>query len=260
MHRWWRSFINVSGENVDMKIAVIGSGTMGNGIAHSFASNGYKVILYDINREFLDNGIATFEKNLNRFLNKGKINSEDVELTLNNIQSTTNIQDISNVDLVVEAATEDFKIKSALFTSLDKITHPHCILASNTSSISINKIADCTQRAQNVIGMHFMNPVPIMKLVEVIKTNRTSSETLDKIIDVSKSLGKKPVECLDSPGFVSNRILMPMINQAIYTLMEGIATPEAIDEIMKLGMSHPMGPLQLADLIGLDVCLSIMNV
>ena len=155
MHRWWRSFINVSGENVDMKIAVIGSGTMGNGIAHSFASNGYKVILNDINREFLDNGIATIEKNLNRFLNKGKINSEDVESTLNNIQSTTNIQDISNVDLVVEAATEDFKIKSALFTSLDKITHPHCILASNTSSISINKIADCTQRAQNVIGMHF---------------------------------------------------------------------------------------------------------
>ena len=260
MHRWWRSFINVGGENVDMKIAVIGSGTMGNGIAHSFASNGYKVILNDINRKFLDNGIVTIEQNLNRFLNKGKINSEDVESTLNNIQSTTNIQDISNVDLVVEAATEDFKIKSTLFTSLDKITHPHCILASNTSSISINKIADCTQRAQNVIGMHFMNPVPIMKLVEVIKTNRTSSETLDKIIDVSKSLGKKPVECLDSPGFVSNRILMPMINEAIYTLMEGIATPEAIDEIMKLGMSHPMGPLQLADLIGLDVCLSIMNV
>ena len=260
MYWWWGSTINVSGENLVMKVAVIGSGTMGNGIAHSFASNGYKVILHDIKKEFLDNGIATIQQNLNRFFKKGKISSEDIESTLNNIKSTTNIDDISNVDLVIEAATEDFKIKSALFSSLDQITHPHCILATNTSSISINKIADATKRAHNVIGMHFMNPVPIMKLVEIIKTNRTSSETLDKIIDISKSLGKKPVECLDSPGFVSNRILMPMINEAIYTLMEGVAKPEAIDEIMKLGMSHPMGPLQLADLIGLDVCLSIMNV
>ena len=260
MYWWWGSTINISGENLVMKVAVIGSGTMGNGIAHSFASNGYKVVLHDIKKEFLNNGIATIQQNLNRFFKKGKISSEDIEFTLNNIKSTTNIDDISNVDLVIEAATEDFKIKSSLFSSLDQITHPHCILATNTSSISINKIADATKRAHNVIGMHFMNPVPIMKLVEIIKTNRTSSETLDKIIDISKSLGKKPVECLDSPGFVSNRILMPMINEAIYTLMEGVAKPEAIDEIMKLGMSHPMGPLQLADLIGLDVCLSIMNV
>ena len=260
MYWWWRSTIYVSGENLVMKVAVIGSGTMGNGIAHSFASNGYKVVLHDIKKEFLDNGIATIEQNLNRFFKKGKINSEDIESTLNNITSTIDINDISDVDLVIEAATEDFNIKSSLFSSLDKITHPNCILATNTSSISINKIADSTKRAHNVIGMHFMNPVPIMKLVEIIKTNRTSSETLDKIIDISKSLGKKPVECLDSPGFVSNRILMPMINEAIYTLMEGVAKPEAIDEIMKLGMSHPMGPLQLADLIGLDVCLSIMNV
>ena len=258
---WWRgSTVYVSGENLVMRVAVIGSGTMGNGIAHSFASSGYKVILHDIKKEFLDNGIATIEQNLNRFYKKGKINSEDIESTLNNIRSTIDINDISDVDLVIEATTEDFNIKSSLFSSLDKITHPHCILATNTSSISINKIADSTKRAHNVIGMHFMNPVPIMKLVEIIKTNRTSSETLDKIIDISKSLGKKPVECLDSPGFVSNRILMPMINEAIYTLMEGVAKPEAIDEIMKLGMSHPMGPLQLADLIGLDVCLSIMNV
>ena len=260
MHWWWGSTINVGGENLVMKVAVIGSGTMGNGIAHSFASNGYKVVLHDIKKEFLDNGIATIQQNLIRFLKKGKISSEDIESTLNNIRSTTKIDDISNVDLVIEAATEDFKIKSTLFSSLDQITHPRCILATNTSSISINKIADVTKRAHNVIGMHFMNPVPIMKLVEIIKTNRTSLETLDKIIDISKSLGKKPVECLDSPGFVSNRILMPMINEAIYTLMEGVAKPEAIDEIMKLGMSHPMGPLQLADLIGLDVCLSIMNV
>ncbi len=260
MYWWWRSTIYVSGENLVMKVAVIGSGTMGNGIAHSFASNGYKVVLHDIKKEFLDNGIATIEQNLNRFFKKGKINSEDIESTLNNITSTIDINDISDVDLVIEAATEDFNIKSSLFGSLDKITHPNCILATNTSSISINKIADSTKRAHNVIGMHFMNPVPIMKLVEIIKTNRTSSETLDKIIDIAESLGKKPVECLDSPGFVSNRILMPMINEAIYTLMEGVAKPEAIDEIMKLGMSHPMGPLQLADLIGLDVCLSIMNV
>ena len=202
MYWWWRSTIYVSGENLVMKVAVIGSGTMGNGIAHSFASNGYKVVLHDIKKEFLDNGIATIQQNLNRFFKKGKINSEEIELTLNNIKCTTSIDEISDVGLVVEAATEDFKIKSSLFNSLDKITHPDCILATNTSSISINKIADSTERAHNVIGMHFMNPVPIMKLVEVIKTNRTSSETLDKIIDISKSLGKKPVECLDSPGFV----------------------------------------------------------
>ena len=243
-----------------MKIGVIGSGTMGNGIAHSFASSGYKVLLHDIKEEFLQRGISTINKNLNRFFDKGKITKEDINSTIENITTTTLLENMKDVDLVVEAATENFEIKASIFQQLDNITADRCILASNTSSISINKIADATDRASKVIGMHFMNPVPIMKLVEIIKTNRTSEETISTIVDLSISLGKQPVECLDSPGFISNRILMPMINEAIYTLMEGVATEEAIDEIMKLGMSHPMGPLQLADLIGLDVCLSIMNV
>ena len=243
-----------------MKIGVIGSGTMGNGIAHSFASSGYKVLLHDIKEEFLQRGISTINKNLNRFFDKGKITKKDINSTIENITTTTLLENMKDVDLVVEAATENFEIKASIFQQLDNITADRCILASNTSSISINKIADATDRASKVIGMHFMNPVPIMKLVEIIKTNRTSEETISTIVDLSISLGKQPVECLDSPGFISNRILMPMINEAIYTLMEGVATEEAIDEIMKLGMSHPMGPLQLADLIGLDVCLSIMNV
>ena len=243
-----------------MKIGVIGSGTMGNGIAHSFASSGYKVLLHDIKEEFLEKGISTINKNLNRFLDKGKITKEDINSTIANIETTTLLDDMKDVDLVVEAATENFDIKASIFQQLDNITADKCILASNTSSISINKIADVTDRASKVIGMHFMNPVPIMKLVEIIKTNRTSEETINTILNLSISLGKQPVECLDSPGFISNRILMPMINEAIYALMEGVATEEAIDKIMKLGMSHPMGPLQLADLIGLDVCLSIMNV
>ena len=243
-----------------MKIGVIGSGTMGNGIAHSFASSGYKVLLHDIKEEFLEKGISTINKNLNRFLDKGKITKEDIHSTIANIGITTLLDDMKDVDLVVEAATENFDIKASIFQQLDIITADKCILASNTSSISINKIADVTDRASKVIGMHFMNPVPIMKLVEIIKTNRTSEETINTILNLSISLGKQPVECLDSPGFISNRILMPMINEAIYALMEGVATEEAIDKIMKLGMSHPMGPLQLADLIGLDVCLSIMNV
>ena len=243
-----------------MKIGVIGSGTMGNGIAHSFASSGYKVLLHDIKEEFLQRGISTINKNLNRFFDKGKITKKDINSTIENITTTTLLENMKDVDLVVEAATENFEIKASIFQQLDNITADRCILASNTSSISINKIADATDRASKVIGMHFMNPVPIMKLVEIIKTNRTSEETISTIVDLSISLGKQPVECLDSPGFISNRILMPMINDAIYTLMEGVATEEAIDEIMKLGMSHPMGPLQLADLIGLDVCLSIMNV
>lgn len=243
-----------------MKIGVIGSGTMGNGIAHSFASSGYKVLLHDIKEEFLEKGIFTINKNLNRFLDKGKITKEDINSTIANIETTTLLDDMKDVDLVVEAATENFDIKASIFRQLDNITTDKCILASNTSSISINKIADVTDRASKVIGMHFMNPVPIMKLVEIIKTNRTSEETINTILNLSISLGKQPVECLDSPGFISNRILMPMINEAIYALMEGVATEEAIDKIMKLGMSHPMGPLQLADLIGLDVCLSIMNV
>ena len=243
-----------------MKIGVIGSGTMGNGIAHSFASSGYKVLLHDIKEEFLEKGISTINKNLNRFLDKGKITKEDINSTIANIETTTLLDDMKDIDLVVEAATEKFDIKASIFQQLDNITADKCILASNTSSISINKIADVTDRASKVIGMHFMNPVPIMKLVEIIKTDRTSEETINTILNLSISLGKQPVECLDSPGFISNRILMPMINEAIYALMEGVATEEAIDKIMKLGMSHPMGPLQLADLIGLDVCLSIMNV
>ena len=260
MYWWRRGFIYASRENLLMKIGVIGSGTMGNGIAHSFASSGYKVLLHDIKQEFLQRGIATINKNLNRIFDKGKITKEDIDLTIENITTTTLLEDMNDVDLVVEAATEKFKIKASIFKQLDQITPDRCILASNTSSISINKIADTTNRAPKVIGMHFMNPVPIMKLVEIIKTNRTSEETINTIVDLSISLGKQPVECLDSPGFISNRILMPMINEAIYALMEGVATEESIDEIMKLGMSHPMGPLQLADLIGLDVCLSIMNV
>ena len=260
MYWWRRGFIYASRENLLMKIGVIGSGTMGNGIAHSFASSGYKVLLHDIKQEFLQRGIATINKNLNRIFDKGKITKEDIDLTIENITTTTLLEDMNDVDLVVEAATEKFKIKASIFKQLDQITPDRCILASNTSSISINKIADTTNRAPKVIGMHFMNPVPIMKLVEIIKTNRTSKETINTIVDLSISLGKQPVECLDSPGFISNRILMPMINEAIYALMEGVATEESIDEIMKLGMSHPMGPLQLADLIGLDVCLSIMNV
>ena len=243
-----------------MKIGVIGSGTMGNGIAHAFASSGYKVLLHDIDQEFLEKGISTIRKNLNRFFDKQKITKEDIDLTLNNISTTTSLDDMKDRELIIEAATENFDIKSLIFTQLDKITSDECILASNTSSISINKIADSTNRPSKVIGMHFMNPVPIMKLVEIIKTNQTSEETVKTVTNISISLDKQPVECLDSPGFISNRVLMPMINEAIYALMEGVATKESIDEIMKLGMSHPMGPLRLADLIGLDVCLSIMNV
>ena len=243
-----------------MRIGVIGSGTMGNGIAHTFALNGYQVLLHDIKEEFLERGLSTIKKNLNRFLDKGKITKEDISLTLNNISTTISLEEMKNRDLIIEAATENLDIKSSIFNQLDQIALDECILASNTSSISISKIADATDRPSKVVGMHFMNPVPMMKLVEVIKTNRTSEETLKIVRDISISLGKQPVECLDFPGFISNRILMPMINEAIYALMEGVATKESIDEIMKLGMSHPMGPLQLADLIGLDVCLSIMNV
>ena len=243
-----------------MKIGIIGSGTMGNGIAHSFASNGYNVLLHDIDEVLLSKGLDTIKSNLDRMLKKQKITELDISNTIANISTTTSLDEMSDRDLIVEAATENLDIKLKIFSKLDSLTSDTCILASNTSSISINALADSTGRASNVIGMHFMNPVPIMKLVEVIKTERTSDETLNKVIDIARNLGKEPIECLDSPGFVSNRILIPMINEAIYTLMEGVATKESIDSIMKLGMSHPMGPLTLADLIGLDVCLSIMNV
>ncbi len=243
-----------------MKIGVIGSGTMGNGIAHSFAANGYSVLLHDINDSLLSKGLDTIRKNLNRMVKKEIINQNQLKETLEHISISTNLKDMNDRDLIIEAATENVKIKNSIFSQLDEIAKEDCVLASNTSSISINTLANNTKRPSKVIGMHFMNPVPIMKLVEVIKTKQTDLKVLDFIKQTAINLKKKPIECLDSPGFISNRILIPMINEAIYALMEGVATKESIDSIMKLGMAHPMGPLTLADLIGLDVCLSIMNV
>ena len=242
-------------------IAVIGAGTMGNGIAHVFAQNGFKVQLIDLNIQQLEKAIATISKNLDRQIAKNII-SEDVKTnTLQNIAISSNIADgVQHADLVVEAASENENIKKEIFKTIDANAPQHCILATNTSSISITQIAAVTQRPAQVIGMHFMNPVPVMKLVEVINGFNTSKETADTIIALSKTLGKVPALSNDYPGFVANRILMPMINEAIDTLHEGVADIEAIDTIMKLGMAHPMGPLQLADFIGLDVCLSILNV
>ena len=243
------------------KIAVIGSGTMGNGIAHVFAQCGYKVSLIDISKEVLENAMATISRNLDRMIAKEKITEDDKKNTLENIATYTDMNSSAkDCDLVIEAATENFDVKQKLFCDLDKICKPDTILASNTSSISITKIAAAANRADKVIGMHFMNPVPVMKLVEVIRGYATSDATTKTIMDISKKLNKVPVEVNDYPGFVSNRILMPMINEAIITLYEGVAGVEEIDTVMKLGMAHPMGPLQLADFIGLDVCLSILNV
>lgn len=242
-------------------IAVIGSGTMGNGIAHVFAQNGYKVALIDISSEALERALATIGKNLDRQIKKEKITEADKESTLSNITTFTKVKEgVTDADLVVEAATENPDIKFKIFKELDEVCKPECILASNTSSISITKIAAQTKRPEQVIGMHFMNPVPVMKLVEIIRGYKTTDEVTKTIMDTSKSLAKVPVEVNDYPGFVANRILMPMINEAIITLNEGIAGVEEIDTVMKLGMAHPMGPLQLADFIGLDVCLSIMEV
>jgi 3-hydroxybutyryl-CoA dehydrogenase len=242
-------------------IAVIGSGTMGNGIAHTFAQFGYQVALIDVSAEALNKGMATIGKNLDRMVAKGSITASDKENTLANIKTHTALAEgISNADLVVEAATENVELKLNIFRELDKACGAATILASNTSSISITRIASVTKRADKVIGMHFMNPVPIMKLVEVIRGYSTSDEVTATIMELSKKLGKTPVEVNDYPGFVANRILMPMINEAIYTLYEGVAGVHEIDTVMKLGMAHPMGPLQLADFIGLDVCLSILNV
>ncbi len=243
------------------KVAVIGSGTMGNGIAHAFAQNNFKVSLIDISEENLQKAIATIDKNLERQFTKGTISQQDKINTLANIQTFTTLKDgVKNVDLVVEAASENLEIKLKIFKELDEVCKPETILASNTSSISITKIASVTNKADQIIGMHFMNPVPIMKLVEVIRGYATSNEVTKTIMELSKTLGKAPVEVNDYPGFVANRILMPMINEAIYTLFEGVAGVIEIDTVMKLGMAHPMGPLQLADFIGLDVCLSILNV
>ena len=242
-------------------IAVIGAGTMGNGIAHVFAQNGYKVNLIDISTEALDKAFKTIEKNLDRMLSKEKITTETKEKTLSNLHKITNLQEgVTDADLVVEAATENMDIKLSIFKEMDQFAPANCILSTNTSSISITKIAAVTKRADKVIGMHFMNPVPVMKLVEVIKGYSTSNKTLETIMELSKIIGKVPVEVNDFPGFVANKILMPMINEAIITLHEGVAGVEEIDTVMKLGMAHPMGPLQLADFIGLDVCLAILKV
>jgi len=241
-------------------IAVIGSGTMGNGIAHTFALFGYKVKLIDIKQEFLDKAIATITKNLDRQVSKGSLTEDQKVSALKNIVTTVNMSDASDSDLVVEAATENIEIKKKIFSELDKCCCADAILASNTSSISITEIGAFTNRPDKVIGMHFMNPVPVMKLVEIIRGLATSQETFDKIKTLTEKIEKTPVEVQDYPGFVANRILLPMLNEAMYCVMEGVATPEAIDNVMKLGMNHPMGPLTLADFIGLDVCLSIMNV
>jgi 3-hydroxybutyryl-CoA dehydrogenase len=243
------------------KVAVIGAGTMGNGIAHTFAQSGYEVALIDVAQTSLDKGIATITKNLDRMVAKERISESEKNATLNNISTFTKLEDgVKGVDLVVEAATENVDVKLSIFKNLSEITPDNVILASNTSSISITKIGAVTNRPDKVIGMHFMNPVPIMKLVEIIRGYATSNEVTALIMETSKKLGKIPVEVNDYPGFVANRILMPMINEAIITLHEGVAGVEEIDTVMKLGMAHPMGPLQLADFIGLDVCLSIMNV
>ena len=242
-------------------ISVIGSGTMGNGIAHVFAQNGYSVSLIDLKQDFLDKALATISKNLDRQVSKELISEEDKATALSKIVTFTDLAEgVKNADLVIEAATENMGIKLDLFRQLDSLTYPTAILASNTSSISITKIAAVTNRAEQVIGMHFMNPVPVMKLVEVIRGYATSDAVTNQIMELSKKLSKEPVEVNDYPGFVANRILMPMINEAIYTLYEGVAGINEIDTVMKLGMAHPMGPLQLADFIGLDVCLSILKV
>lgn len=243
------------------QIAVIGSGTMGNGIAHTFAQFGYNVNLIDVNESALVKALDTIDKNLNRQVTKGTLTAEDKISTLARITTFSNLKaGVENADLVVEAATENLDLKLNIFRELDSTAPKHAILASNTSSISITHIASVTNRGAQVIGMHFMNPVPVMKLVEVIRGYATSDETTAKIMDLSMKLAKMPVEVNDYPGFVANRILMPMINESIYTLFEGVAGVPEIDTVMKLGMAHPMGPLQLADFIGLDVCLAILNV
>ncbi|MEM9340361.1 MAG: 3-hydroxybutyryl-CoA dehydrogenase [Bacteroidota bacterium] len=243
------------------KISVIGSGTMGNGIAHVFAQNGYEVALIDVSGDALERAVATIGKNLDRQVQKEILSEEDKKLTLERIATFTSTEEgVKEADLVVEAATENFDIKQKIFETMDSHAPDGAILATNTSSISITKIAAVTKRPDQVIGMHFMNPVPVMKLVEVIRGYATSQETTQAVMEMSQSLKKVPVEVNDYPGFVANRILMPMINEAIISLHEGVAGVEAIDTVMKLGMAHPMGPLQLADFIGLDVCLSILNV
>lgn len=242
-------------------VAVIGAGTMGNGIAHVFAQFGHRVTLIDISQAALDKALVTIEKNLDRQIAKGSLTEAEKATTISNLSTQTDMKiGVQGVELVVEAATENVDLKLKIFKDLDAFTDPSVILATNTSSISITQIAAVTQRPDKVIGMHFMNPVPVMKLVEIIRGYSTSDEVTNRIMETSQKLGKIPVEVNDYPGFVANRILMPMINEAIYTLYEGVAGVSEIDTVMKLGMAHPMGPLQLADFIGLDVCLSILKV
>lgn len=241
------------------KVLVIGAGQMGSGIAQVCAMSGYDVILHDLKDEFVQKGIQSISKNLNRQVEKGKISDEEKQNIVSRLTASTDIQNAAGVDLVIEAAIENMEIKSKLFTQLDEIAPKHAILATNTSSLPITEIAAATKRPEQVIGMHFMNPVPVMKLVEVIRGLATSDEVYRAIEDMAKKLSKVPVEVNDFPGFVANRILMPMINEAVYTLYEGVASKEDIDNVMKLGMNHPMGPLTLADFIGLDTCLYIME-
>ncbi len=241
-------------------IGVIGAGTMGNGIAQTAAVAGFDVVMCDVKTEFVDRGLQNIGKSLDRFVKKETMTEGERSVVLERIKTTTNLDDLKDCSLIVEAANENFDIKKQIFEKLDQIAGPDAILSSNTSSISITKIAATTKRPDKVIGMHFFNPVPLMKLVEVIRGIATSDETYAKVKTISEKFGKVPVKCNDSAGFVSNRVLMPMINEAIFALHEGVATRESIDEIMKLGMNHPMGPLALADFIGLDVCLAILNV
>jgi 3-hydroxybutyryl-CoA dehydrogenase len=242
------------------RVGVIGAGTMGNGIAHVFARGGYDVVLCDVEQRFLQRALETIGKNLEREAAKGKISADEKAAALKRIQAVTERGKLADCDFVIEAATEKFEIKTEIFRDLDRLTRPEITLASNTSSISITKLAAQTKRAEKVIGMHFFNPVPVMKLVEVIRGLATAQETFSETRNLALKLGKTPVEVNDAPGFVSNRVLMPLLNEAMYTVMEGVATPEAVDEVFKLGMAHPMGPLTLADFIGLDVCLDIMRV
>jgi 3-hydroxybutyryl-CoA dehydrogenase len=241
-------------------IGVIGAGTMGNGIAQTAANAGFGVVMCDVQQEYVGRGVANISKSLDRFVKKETMTEAQKGEVLGRITPTTKLDDLKECTLIVEAATENFDIKKQIFEQLDTLTGPDTILSSNTSSISITKIAATTKRPDKVIGMHFFNPVPLMKLVEVIRGIATSDETYARVKALSEKFGKVPVECNDYPGFVSNRVLMPMINEAVFALHEGVATKEAIDEIMKLGMNHPMGPLTLADFIGLDVCLAILNV
>ena len=241
-------------------VGVVGAGTMGNGIAHVFSSKGHKVLLCDVDERLLDRALATIAKNLDREVAKNKIAVADKSAALGRIQPTTERAELARCDFVVEAATERFEIKSRIFRELDSICRPEIILASNTSSISITRLAALTKRPTRVVGMHFFNPVPVMKLVEVIRGLATAEETFQTVRELALKLDKTPVEVNDAPGFVSNRVLMPMLNEAIYAVMEGVATPQAVDQVFTLGMAHPMGPLALADFIGLDVCLDILRV